>query len=119
MVSRTLRNRIIDLEQADSENMLGKSSADLPCGQGECVEIDESVVAAGGVDKLKDQVRNSREVTIQTKIENRTVDPPAIPSYLQDLFSSMIATMRAGNLELASKLENTNKELQSSVEQKI
>jgi hypothetical protein len=45
-----------------------------------------------------------------------SVDPPAVPSYFQDLFASMIASMKAGYVELASKLENSNKELQCSIE---
>jgi hypothetical protein len=68
------------LEEADSENMSGEFSADFPRGQGDCVEIELSVVAVDVLDKLGDQFRNTREVTMQTETESTTVDPPAIQS---------------------------------------
>jgi hypothetical protein len=115
--------------------MSGGFSEDWPGSQGDGVEIEDSVVAVEIGKKIGDQVGdtaeatnadqgledllNTRELSIQNQIEISAVDPPAIPHYLQDLFNSMIASVKIGNLELASKLENSHKELQSSVEQKI
>jgi hypothetical protein len=77
------------------------------------------LVEATNTDQGSEDRLNTRELSMRTQIEISAVDPPTIPSYLQDLFNSMIASVRTGNLELGSKLENSHKELQSSVEQKI
>jgi Rod binding domain-containing protein len=68
------------------------------------------------VDQGSEDLNDTREVTMHTQTENSAVNLPAIPSYFQSLFTSMIASMRAGNLELASKFENSKELLYSSVE---
>jgi hypothetical protein len=52
MASRILENRVIELERAISENMSGGFPAHLPRGQGNRVEVEESVVAVEGMDEL-------------------------------------------------------------------
>lgn len=64
-----LRNRVIEVERANSENMSGVISADLSCDQGDCVEIEGSSIAVESLDELGDQVRNTMEVTIQAQSE--------------------------------------------------
>jgi hypothetical protein len=119
--------------------MSGGYYVDLPGDQGDRVEIEESARAVENLNELEDQVRNpgeptsvdqrsayhpnTTETTMQAQAEISAVDPPAIPGYLQDLFASLIASMKAGNAELArsveQKMKESNKELQSSVEQRI
>jgi DNA anti-recombination protein RmuC len=114
-------------------------SVDLPCGQGDRVEIEGSAITVEDQNELGDEVRNTgettsvdqrsedrpntTETTMQALGENSAVDPPVIPGYIQDLFASLIASMKAGNAELArsveQKIKESNKELQSSVEQRI
>lgn len=56
---------------------------------------------------------------MENEAENSAADPLATLSYSQHLFTGITASTRAGNLELTSTLENSNKGLQGSVEQEV
>jgi hypothetical protein len=116
--------------------MSGETFEDLPSGQGDCLDREEPVdVTVGGLDKSWDQVRDSGgadnpstesadatdtgAASTPPQAENSVVSSTAIPSYLQDLFAGMVASMRAGNLELVNELKKSNQHLQRGVEQKI
>jgi hypothetical protein len=116
--------------------MSGETFEDLPSVQGDCLDREEQVdVTVEGLDKSGDQVRDSGGADNTSKesadatntgaestpphADNSVVSSTAIPSYLQDLFAGMVASMRAGNLELVNELKESNQQLQRGVEQKI
>jgi hypothetical protein len=112
--------------------MSGETFEDLPSGQGDCLDREEQVDATvGGLDKSGDQVRDSGGADNTSKesadatdtgaasttpqAETSVVSSTAIPSYLQDLFAGMVASMRAGNLELVNELKGSNQQLREDI----
>jgi hypothetical protein len=108
-----------EVEQAQNEDLSRVFAADLSYDQGDSVEIDEAGVPVENLGQLGDKVRDATEATRQVQGENRADGPPVIQCYLQNLFASIMASMKARNVEHASQLKESNKELQSNVEQKL
>jgi hypothetical protein len=123
---------VVELERTDSETMLGGTSEDWPCGQSDGVEGEESArVAIEGPEDLGEPVgdvvettdadkehavcRNVGAVVMTERPESSVVNTAALPGYLQDVFTSMIASMRAGNLELAKELKESNQQMRAEV----
>jgi hypothetical protein len=70
---------------------------------------------SGGVDNTSKESADATDTgaaSTQPQAEDSVDSSTAIPSNLQDLFAGMVASMRAGNLELVNELKKSNQQLQ-------
>jgi hypothetical protein len=71
------------------------------------------------VDTRLEDCPSTRKPSLVIKIEISNVDPPVILKHLQVFFNSFMASMRAENLELASKIESSAEQMKESNNQFI
>jgi hypothetical protein len=125
MASRTLRNQIIGLEQADGENMSGGFSADLPCGQGDRVEIEGSAITVENLNVLGGQVRATGKPPTwtrglgTTRTQRKLRRKPKVNIVQLTLPLSRVIYKTCQHDSVDEGWEAGNAELASSVEQKM
>jgi hypothetical protein len=86
--------------------MSGGHSEGRPCGHSDSVEVVEIEFWNSGIEEIRDTAEitnvdlgsedrpSMREPPLLTQREISEVNPPAIPSYLQDFFNNIIASVK-------------------------
>jgi hypothetical protein len=87
--------------------------------QEQLADLVSTVVETSDADQGPAGRRDTGAVMTPLQLGSDVVNSAALPGYLQDVVASVIASMKAGNLELVNKLQESNQELLNSVEQKI
>jgi hypothetical protein len=129
MPNRALRSHAVELE--GDTNMSGVYEEDLASGQKECVEersiimnLDQDEIQIGQSEKetvSKELEKSACEVNVteQANAEVSSINPVTMPSSLQNMFGSMLASFKSDLLQRTATSQVSISTLQNKVKEDV